>query len=164
MRAKLIEYGGAGFSYGGGSSIFPVNRGGQMNRSGFGGAANLGGPNMMYTYEIKSLNRNLQPLVMTPPEQESIHDGSDIKGFELNKRDGVLHVGVLLQTVKSSNGSLNYYIILDPITNTQVKLDPTSVTLVSKMDGVDPIETEQDREKDKSKIDSPDWGELGGIY
>ena len=62
MRAKRInEYGGAGFSYGGGSSIFPVNRGGQMNRGGFGGAANLGGPNMMYTYEIKPLNRTLQP-------------------------------------------------------------------------------------------------------
>jgi len=165
MRAKLIkEYGGAGFSYGGGSSIFPVNRGGQMNRGGFGGAANLGGPNMMYTYEIKALNRNLQPLVMTPPEQETIHDGNDVKGYELNKKDDILHVGVLLRTDKAENGSLNYYVILSPETNTMVKLDPTTVVLVSKTAGVDPTQTREEKEKDKSKVDSPDWGELSGIH
>ena len=165
MRARLLkEYGGAGFSYGGGSSIFPVNRGGQMNRGGFGGAANLGGPNMMYTYEIKSLNRTLQPLVMTPPEIETIHDGNDIKGMELNKKDGKMHVGILRKTVKSENGTLKWYEILCPQTNTMIKIDPTTAMLISKTSGVDPTETRDEKERDKSRIDSPDWGELGGIF
>ena len=165
MRAKTInEYGGAGFSYGGGSSIFPVNRGGQMNRGGFGGAANMGGPNMMYTYEIKALNRSLQPLVMTPVEQENIHLGNDIKGFELNKKDGKLHIGVLTKIEKSATGSLKYYEILDPKTNTKLKIDPTTALLISKTDGADPTETEEEKERDHSKVDSPSWGQLSGIY
>jgi len=165
MRAKLIkEYGGAGFSYGGGSSIFPVNRGGQMNRGGFGGAANMGGPNMMYTYEIKALNRNLQPLVMTPPEIEIIHDGNDVSGQELNKKDGKIHVGILRKTVKSENGSLKWYEILCPQTNTMIKIDPTTARLISKTAGVDPRETDEEKARDKSTVDSPSWGELSGIY
>jgi len=162
---NLSEYGGAGFSYGGGSSIFPVNRGGQMNRGGFGGAANMGGPNMMYTYEIKALNRNLQPLVMTPPEREDIHIGNDIQGFELNKRNDEIKVGVLTKIVKSTNGSLNYYVILDPDTNTFVKIDPTTANLVSKIDGEDPTQTRHEKERDKSKIDSPKWKKAeAGIF
>jgi len=165
MRAKRIdEYGGAGFSYGGGSSIFPVNRGGQMNRGGFGGAANLGGPNMMYTYEIKALNRTLQPLITHVPEMEIIHIGNDIKGFELNKKDGKIHVGSLRRIEKSENGTLKYYVILDSEINTEIKIDPTSATLISKIDGVDPLDSEKEKERDKSKVDSPNWGALSGIY
>jgi hypothetical protein len=165
MRARTInEYGGAGFSYGGGSSMFPVNRGGQMNRGGFGGASNLGGPNMMYTYEIKALNRSLQPLILNIPEIETIKIGNDIKGFELNKKDGKLHVGILLRIEKSKNGSLKYYVILNPENNQEMKIDPTTALLVSKIDGKDPMANKKERERDKSKVDSPDWGELSGIY
>ena len=165
MRAKTInEYGGAGFSYGGGSSIFPVNRGGQMNRGGFGGASNLGGPNMMYTYEIKALNRNLQPLVVTPPEREDVHIGNDIRGMELNAKDDITHVGILRKIEKSPTGTLKYYVILNPETNIEMKIDPTTALLISKTDGVDPLETPADKQRDKAKVKSPDWGALSGIH
>jgi hypothetical protein len=163
MRARKVnEYGGAGFSYGGGSSVFPVNRGGQMNRGGFGGASNLGGPNMMYTYEIKALNRNLQPLLHNTPEIEELHVGNDIKGLELNKGNDITHVGILIRIEKSNNGTLKYYVILDPETNTEMKIDPTSALLISKTDGVDPLDTPADKQRDKSKVKSPSWGKLSG--
>jgi len=157
MKAKLVketlyEYGGAGFAYGGGSSIFPSNRGGQSNRGGFGGAANLGGPNMMYTYEIKPLNKTLQPEIYGEEGIENIHIGSDISGYEMNKKDGKLHVGTVMSVVKSDNGSLNYYIILDPNTSIKMKIDPTTALLISKLDGVDPIQGDQLLNKEDSEL------------
>ncbi len=138
MRAKLIkEWGGAGFSYGG-STIFPTNRGGQMNRGGFGGASNLGGPNMMYTYEIKPLNRLLQPdATEKDTAVEGIHNGHIIEGMELNKKDGKIHIGVVMQTVMEDNGEVKYYIILDDSTSMKVKIDPTTSQLLSGEHWVD---------------------------
>lgn len=130
MRAKLInEWGGAGYSMG--SSIFPTNRGGQMSRGGFGGSLNLGGPNMMYTYEIKPLNRTLQPKVTFKQNIEKIKNGNIIQGEELNKKDGKKHSGVLLKTEKSNDGSIKYYSILNSSTSTIMKLDPTTCILLS---------------------------------
>ena len=157
MKAKLVkdllkEYGGAGFSYGGGSSLFPSNRGGQSNRGGFGGASNLGGPNMMYTYEIKPLNKTLEPEVFTGDGNEIIHTGLDISGQELNKRDNKLHVGNVLKIVKSENGTLKYYLIFNPKTATPMKIDPTTAMLISKLDGVDPILGDQLLNKEDSEL------------
>jgi len=145
MKAKTVldtlnEWGGAGMTYSGGSTIFPVNRGGQMNRGGFGGASNLGGPNMMYTYEIKPLNRVLQPPPTEHPEIEILHVGDAACGQELNKKDGKQHVGVVLKIELSIDGALKYYIILDDHTKTTIKLDPTSTTLVSKLDVFAPLD------------------------
>jgi len=152
-KIKIIkEYGGAGISYSGGSSIFPVNRGGSMNRGGFGGASNLGGPNMMYTYEIKPLNRTLQPEVNSVEGDEILHPGNDISGCELNKKDNKLHSGTLLRVEKTLEGSLKYYVILDPETNMIMKLDPTTVNIISKFDGVDPLKKDlTDDEKELLK-------------
>ena len=132
-RARTVhEWGGAGFSYGGGSSIFPVNRGGQMNRGGFGGASNLGGPNMMYTYEIKPLNRLLQPKPSDFEEiEEPIHDGHTIEGEELNKRDGKVYIGSVIKTDRLTDGSVNYYVILDDESTRKIKIDPTTAVLLS---------------------------------
>lgn len=132
-RAQTVhEWGGAGFSYGGGSSIFPVNRGGQMNRGGFGGASNLGGPNMMYTYEIKPLNRLLQPKPSDFEDiEEPIHDGHTIEGEELNKRDGKVYIGSVIKTDRLTDGSVNYYVILDDESTRKIKIDPTTAILLS---------------------------------
>ena len=132
-RARTVqEWGGAGFSYGGGSSIFPVNRGGQMNRGGFGGASNLGGPNMMYTYEIKPLNRLLQPKPDDLQEvEETIHDGHTIEGEELNKRDGKVYIGSVIITDRLEDGSVNYYVIIDDESTRKIKIDPTTAVLLS---------------------------------
>jgi hypothetical protein len=130
MRARLIkEWGGAGFSMG--SSIFPVNRGGQMNRGGFGGASNLGGSNMMYTYEIKPLTRILQPKPNNWTDVEEIRAGNLIQGSELNKRDGERHSGVLLRVEKSEFDDIKYYVILNSATSTIMKIDPTTAILLS---------------------------------
>jgi len=126
----LREWGGAGFSYGG-SSIFPVNRGGQMNRGGFGGALNLGGPNMMYTYEIKPLNRLLQPKPTDAENTESIHNGHVIEGEELNKKDGKLYRGTVIHTAYSDNKDIKYYVILHDETSTKKMIDPTTAVLLS---------------------------------
>ena len=66
MRAKTVQevldegYGtGFGGSYGAGYSYIGGTRGMiSGTRGGFGGANNLGGPNMMYTYEISAVNTN----------------------------------------------------------------------------------------------------------
>jgi len=126
--ARLNEWGGAGFSY---SSIFPTNRGGGMSRSGFGGANNLGGPNMMYTYEIKPLNRTLQPKPSNADNPEIVHNGNIIEGEELNKRDGEKHRGTVLRTERTTSDTIKFYVILDDKTHTKIKIDPTSVILLS---------------------------------
>lgn len=152
LKKSLREYGGAGFAYNGAS--MSTSRPGGINKGGFGGAANLGGPNMMYTYEIKPLNRDLQPDMFSAPEVEEIKIGNDISGYQLNKRDGILHIGPLLRIEKAPNGSLMHYIILDPETATRMKIDPTTCKLVSKLDGVDPLDIRLGR--DQSELMRPD--------
>jgi hypothetical protein len=154
MKAKLVkEYMGAGFSYGGGSSMFPVNRGGQMNRGGFGGASNLGGPNMMYTYEIKPLNRTLQPEATDFEEiEEPIHDGHSIEGQELNKKDGKIHRGTVLRTEKAEDGSINFYVILCLKTHQKVKIDPTTAILLSGERYIDPANGIQNTTNDEADL------------
>lgn len=138
MRAKKInEFGGAGFSYGGASMASA--RPGGINRGGFSSANGFGGPNSMYTYEIKPLNRTLQPEANDTEGEERISKGNDISGAELNAKDDILHVGPVMNVVTSDDGSLMYYVILDPDTARQMKIDPTTARLVSKMDGVDPL-------------------------
>ena len=145
-RALTVhEWGGAGFSYG--SSIFPVNRGGQMNRGGFGGANNLGGPNMMYTYEIKPLNRLLQPKPNEVDDFERIHDGHVIEGEELNKKNGKILVGTVLQTVYADDGSIKYYVIIDEKDSIKKKIDPTTTQLLSGDNHVDPRNKEPGRDE-----------------
>ena len=73
-------------------------------------------------------------------------------------------MGILRKTVKSETGALKYYEILCPETNKLIKIDPTTAQLVSKTAGVDPTESDEEQQRDKSKPASPDWGELSGIY
>lgn len=129
IEETLREWGGAGFSMG--SSIYPTRRGGQTNRGGFGSASNLGGGNGMYTYEIKPLNRLLQPKPTDFEVEETIHDGNYIEGEELNKKDGKLHRGTIIKTEKTEGDDVMYYVILCDETSTQMKIDPTSAVLLS---------------------------------
>lgn len=124
MRAKKVnEWAGAGFSYG---SSYP-NRGGR----GFGGANNLGGPNMMYTYEIKPLNRYLEPKQSEVNDIEKVHDGHYIEGKKLNSGSKKLYRGTIIKTEKNDRGSVNYFVILCDDNHQKMKIDPTSVVLLS---------------------------------
>ena len=114
MKAKQIkeilkEWGGAGFSMSR-SSMFSVNRGG------FSGGSNLGGPNMMYTYEIKPLNRTLQPEPSDFTDIPEIRPGNVISGEELNKKDGKIHTGTILKI--GGNNNIDFYVILQLVTKT----------------------------------------------
>lgn len=132
MRAKyvkenLIESYGSGFSMSGGMTRGMSGRGG-----GFGGASNLGGPNMMYTYSILPLNTLLtQKTIQKNFNIEDIHIGLSIKGKKLNKEDGKYYSGHVIDIVKTDNGAIKYYLILNDKTSTKIKINPTTATIVS---------------------------------
>lgn len=123
MKAKYINenIGGAGFSLTGGMG----GRGG-----GFGGSSNLGGPNMMYTYEIKPLNTLLTQKQGKIEDTEAIHVGSIVRGKRLNKPQGRYYVGHVTDIKKNENGAIKYFVILSQ-NALRLKIDPTSIMLVN---------------------------------
>lgn len=127
MKAKQVkESYGSGFSMMGGMGRGTSGRGG-----GFGGASNLGGPNMMYTYEIKPLNTLLTQKQPKTDDIEDIHIGLTIRGKKLGKESEKYYRGHLMNIVKTDRGALKYYEILNDKTGTKIKLNPTTVQIVS---------------------------------
>jgi hypothetical protein len=126
MRALQVkESYGSGFSMGGGFTRGMMGRGG-----GFGGASNLGGPNMMYTYEIKPLNTLLTQKQNKTDDIEDIHIGLSIRGKKLNHETEKYYSGHVTNIVKTERGAIKYYEILDK-TGTKIKLNPTSAVIAS---------------------------------
>jgi hypothetical protein len=133
IRENIVKEGyGAGFSFSSGSGF----RGGMgsTSRGGFGGASNLGGPNLMYTYEIKPLNHTLEQVPSIYNNDESqIQIGSVVIGEpvlsnatpEKKKIKGVVH-----KIAITDGGAIKYYIVQDEATQNSVKLDPLSVRLI----------------------------------
>ena len=132
MKAKKVLEGyGAGFSLTGG---FRGGSGG-VRRGGFGGGSNLGGPNMMYTYEIKPLNHSLEPKrAQEAPAVQTIDVGSKIRGRQILSNinlDGKKPIiGIVRKIVKTDNNSLKYYLVQDEATQEMVKVDPLTCSLV----------------------------------
>jgi len=134
MRAiKVEEAYGAGYSFTGGGGY----RGGMggTTRGGFGGAWNYGGQNMMYTYEIKPLNHTLEQLPSTnDPQIPQIQIGSRVKGKPVisnatsdNKKE---IIGYVRKIVTTDNDAIKYYVIQDEATQTYVKIEPLSISLI----------------------------------
>ena len=145
MRRKKLNEIGAGYSISGGSYGNSSQVGSGMGRGiggrgiGFGSSGTSGGPNLMYTYSIKSLNHKLEPQVISKElEDEIIGIGSRVTGRILNKfskdKKGKLKPkkieGVIEKVIKDDKNNILYYVMLDPRTRMQVKIDPTSVQLV----------------------------------
>ena len=129
MRAKLIkEYSGGIAGMGAGFSM--------MRGGGFGGANNIGGPNMMYTYEIKPLNRMFQQKDNPVQDFEEIHLGMTIVGKKIGKElDKKNYTGSLIKIIKDDkNEEVKYYIILDEASGTFIKLNPTTVVIPPRTD------------------------------
>ena len=132
VKESLIQEGyGAGFSMSGG---FRGGMGG-TTRGGFGGAYNAGGPNSMYTYEVKPLNHSLeQPPTSKIDQIYSIKIGSRIAGSPVLSNaypDGKKRVkGIVQQIVQTDNGAIKYYVIQDEATQTPIKVDPLTVSLI----------------------------------
>jgi len=161
MRAKLIkEWGGVGTSTTFGNGL---TRGGQINRGGFGGSS-IGGTHSMYTYQIKDLNRTLQPKPNNANVGEIIHNGNKLKGKQINDIKGPDHFGTLIKTEYTPNGALKYYTIVDDETGVVIKLDPTSSVMISGINNIDPSwlipgpdksgEQKSTTEKDLIKMDN----------
>ena len=122
------NFGGAGYAvYGGGG------RGGYGNTygrgSGFGQGSNNGGPNLMYTYDIKPLNQLLQQPGTPQGDDRYLHVGSEIAGKVLGKNKDV--EGKVISIETDEEGNVLHYIIIEPDTAQKLKIDPTSVTLIT---------------------------------
>jgi len=91
IKEELHEGYGSGFSFTGGTR-------GSLSRGGFGGASNLGGPNMMYTYEIKPLNHTLEPKPSdTLGQKEQLFIGCKVTGTPIASA----------RTVTKTNNTIN---------------------------------------------------------
>ena len=132
LKESLIQEGyGAGFSMASGG--FRGGMGG-LSRGGFGGANNMGGPNMMYTYEIKPLNHTLEQKPSSIDiDTNEIRIGSIIIGNPVksnaNPEDKKIK-GVVQQIVKTNDNSIKYYIVFDEATAMPVKIEPLGAELV----------------------------------
>jgi len=132
VREKLLDEGyGAGFSFTGGA----IKGMGGTSRGGFGGANNLGGPNMMYTYEIKPLNHTLEqlPTVDSTSQVETIQLGSKISGLAIrsNSTPSKKPVTGIVQDIKQADdGAIMYYVVRDEDTQKLVRLDPLSSEII----------------------------------
>ena len=131
VKESLIPEGyGAGFSM----SSFRGGAGG-TGRGGFGGASNLGGPNMMYTYEIKPLNHTLEQLPTTDANSqvEQIQIGSKIMGYPVKSNatpDKKPIIGLVMKMEQTNDGALKYYVVMDEATQTEICIDPLTAKLV----------------------------------
>ena len=132
VKESLIQEAyGAGFSMTSGG--FRGGMGG-LSRGGFGGANNMGGPNMMYTYEIKPLNHTLEqkPSSIDIDTNEikigSISLGNPVKS-NANPTDKKIK-GVVQQIVKTNDNSIKYYIVFDEANAMPVKTEPLGAELI----------------------------------
>jgi hypothetical protein len=113
---------GAGYAvWGGGASS---NYGNPGRGIGFGQGSNNGGPNLMYTYDIKPLNQLLQQPPTPQGDDHYIHNGVTIEGKVLGKNKKM--EGQVISTKKNEEGDILYYTIMDPNSAEEIRIDPTS--------------------------------------
>ena len=137
MKAKLVKEniggaGGAGYSVWGGGwgrSFGNPSMGGRFygRGFGFGGSSNNGGPNIMYTYDVKPLNQLLQQPGTPQGDHRYIHTGSEINGKILGKDKEIF--GKIIDIKKDEEQYILYYIVQDLETAEKFNVDPTSVEL-----------------------------------
>lgn len=130
MRAKKIqetlnEFGGAGYSvYGGAANYGNPGRG-----IGFGqSSSNKGGPNLMYTYDVKDLNQSLQPPPTPQDPEKYVHIGCEVKAKSLVS--GKWIQGEITSEKMDTDGNTLHYEVLNIKTGVKEKVDPSSIELV----------------------------------
>ena len=133
MRAKLVREsiggaGGAGYSvWGGGTGRSFGNPGGRG--FGFGSSQSSGGPNLMYTYDIKPLNQLLQQQGTPQGNDRYIHVGTEVKGKVLGK-DKEIH-GKIIDIKEDAEHNIQYYTVMEFDSAEKFRVDPTSVEILS---------------------------------
>ncbi len=130
MKAKTIqetlnEFGGAGYAvYGGAANYGNPGRG-----IGFGQSSqNKGGPNLMYTYDVKDLNQALQTPPTTQDNEKYIHVGSPVKAKSLESGEWI--EGDIVSSKLDTDGNILHYDVLNPKTGQTEKVDPSSIELI----------------------------------
>lgn len=132
VKESIINEGygiGAGLSYTGGVR----GMSGSFSRGGFGGASNLGGPNLSYSYEIKPLNHTLEPRPSNTYNVPQIQIGSKVSGNTVWSNaypDGKKVTGIVRKIALSNGGAVKYYVIQDEENQTYVKIDPLTAKLI----------------------------------
>lgn len=130
MKAKKIqealnEFGGAGYAvYGGGANYGNPGRG-----IGFGqSSANKGGPNLMYTYDVKDLNQALQTAPTPQTDEKYVHIGAEATAKSLETKKWIQ--GTIISAKEDSDGNIIHYEILNIKTGQTEKVDSTSIELI----------------------------------
>jgi hypothetical protein len=132
MRAKTIqetlnEFGGAGYAIYGGNAGYGNASGRGM---GFGqSSSNKGGPNLMYTYDVKDLNQSLQPPPTPQDDEKYIHVGSEVKIKSLETKKWF--EGTIVSSKLDTDGNILHYEVLNPTTGQTEKGDPSSAELIN---------------------------------
>ena len=131
MRAKKIldtinEWGGAGYSIYGGN----VGYGNASGRGmGFGQSSqNKGGPNLMYTYDVKDLDQKLQQAPTPQDNEKYVHIGCEIEGISLDTKKKI--TGKIVSEETDNDGNISYYNIINSETGKTERVDPTSAELI----------------------------------
>jgi len=142
VKESIVQEGyGSGFSFTGGA----IKGMGSTTRGGFGGSNNLGGPNMMYTYEIKPLNHTLEqkPQADTSIDMASVTPdiqlGSKIKGRPIRSNatpNKQYVVGIIYDIVKTDDSAIKYYVVRNEDNQLLTKIDPLTAELIMH----DPVE------------------------
>jgi len=159
MKNKLIKesLSGAGYSVNGGRSQY-------SGSNGFGGGGNLAGHNSMYTYEIKPLNRTLEPKVDSVPTEIHITLGTYVKGKPFpyqNTKNSDEYVQGHVVAIEKPNEEVVAYIVLDEKTAIKVRLNPDDTTPVDNTEILDTNDLEIIRSKtNESIVNESSGGEL----
>jgi hypothetical protein len=133
MRAKKIsdiinEWGGAGYSIYGGNAGYGNASGRGM---GFGQSSqNKGGPNLMYTYDVKDLDQKLQQAPTPQDNEKYIHVGCEIEGDSLDTKKKIS--GKIVSEETDNDGNISYYNVINSKTGKTERVDPTSAELIQK--------------------------------
>lgn len=143
LRENAGGAGGAGYAVWGGGwgrTFGNPSMGGRYTGRGFGfgsSSQNLhGGPNLMYTYDVKPLNRMLQPDPTTQDEDmEYIHVGTLVRGKELKTNNEV--EGKIVHIEEDEENNVSYYEVIDEDEGLKRRLDPTTVYVLDRNDGIE---------------------------
>lgn len=142
LKENIGGAGGAGYAVWGGGwgrSFGNPSMGGRFYGRGFGfgqGSSHSGGPNIMYTYDVKPLNQTLQQPGTSQGDDRYIHVGCEIQGKILNKNKKIK--GKIIGIKKDEDHNIQYYIVLDIKTGEKVNIDPTSIELITHAERPDP--------------------------
>ena len=129
LKEAINEYGSTGAGYavwggGGGRNFGNPSAGRAIYGKGFGSGGRAA-DNSMYTYEIKPLNKILEPYSENTITSRYIHPGCVVKWKLLGKNKHL--IGQVQSIKKDGIGDILYYVVKNHETAENFRIDPTSI-------------------------------------